>query len=211
MFYVIVPLEYKNAGGPPPSWYIDDLMKFQKQPYYVGLLSAAALHGIAHQQPQEFQIITNKPIRPIVISRYSIRFFTKRLLQRASTSPITTFTGYMQVSTPETTAFDLLRYVNGVGGLNQIATVLTELQEKINPKALLKAAQAEPELAYIQRAGFLLDHCGAKEQTKLLAEWIDQQKRQKVLLDPAKELISKKKNDKWHVYINEQIEADFLT
>ena len=25
-FYVIVPLEYKSAGSPPPSWFIDQLM-----------------------------------------------------------------------------------------------------------------------------------------------------------------------------------------
>src|SRR5262249_54097721 len=38
-FYVIVPLEYRDAGAPPASWFIDDLMKFHGQPYYVGLLT----------------------------------------------------------------------------------------------------------------------------------------------------------------------------
>jgi hypothetical protein len=41
-FYVIVPLEYRDAGGPPPSWFIDDLMKVMERLYYVGLLSAPA-------------------------------------------------------------------------------------------------------------------------------------------------------------------------
>src|SRR4026208_1109532 len=40
-FYVIVPLEYRQSGSPPPSWFIHDLMKHDGQPYYVGLLSAA--------------------------------------------------------------------------------------------------------------------------------------------------------------------------
>ena len=44
-FYVIVPLEYQSAGSPPPSWYIDTLMKEWKHPYYVGLLSAAAIQA----------------------------------------------------------------------------------------------------------------------------------------------------------------------
>src|SRR5260221_3768538 len=39
-FYVIVPLEYKSAGAPPADWFIDALMKVQRHPYYVGLLSA---------------------------------------------------------------------------------------------------------------------------------------------------------------------------
>src|ERR1035437_6065092 len=47
-FYVIVPLEYRTAGAPPASWFIQDLMTFLAQPYYVGLLSAAALHGATH-------------------------------------------------------------------------------------------------------------------------------------------------------------------
>ena len=55
-FFVIVPLEYVTAGAPPPSWFIDDLMLSMKLPYYVGLLSAAGLHGASHQQPQEFQV-----------------------------------------------------------------------------------------------------------------------------------------------------------
>ena len=52
-FFVIVPVEYSSAGAPPPDWFIDDLMAFVEQPYYVGLLSAAALHGAAHHQAQE--------------------------------------------------------------------------------------------------------------------------------------------------------------
>src|SRR5437867_5100803 len=52
-FFVIVPLEYAVAGSPPASWFIDPLMRTIGQPYYVGLLTAAGLHGASHQQPQE--------------------------------------------------------------------------------------------------------------------------------------------------------------
>ena len=44
-FDVIVPPEYREAGCPPASWFIDDLMRFTGRPYYVALLSAAAVHG----------------------------------------------------------------------------------------------------------------------------------------------------------------------
>jgi len=47
-FYAIVPLEYQSAGAPPPTWFICDLMEAMKLPYYVGLLSAAAIHGASH-------------------------------------------------------------------------------------------------------------------------------------------------------------------
>jgi hypothetical protein len=74
-FYVIVPLEYRAAGAPPPSWFLHDLMEAMQLPYYVGLLSAAALHGAAHQQPQEFQVVTDRSVRPLVAGRARIRFF----------------------------------------------------------------------------------------------------------------------------------------
>ena len=50
-FYVIVPPEYRVAGCPPADWFIDDLMAHLGRPYYVGLLTAGALHGAAHQAP----------------------------------------------------------------------------------------------------------------------------------------------------------------
>ena len=44
-FYVVVPPQYASWGGPPPTWYIDALMRHEGQAYYVGLLKAAELHG----------------------------------------------------------------------------------------------------------------------------------------------------------------------
>src|SRR5271166_3109422 len=38
-FYVVVPPQYLSWGAPPPSWYIDDLMRHEGHPYYVGLLT----------------------------------------------------------------------------------------------------------------------------------------------------------------------------
>jgi hypothetical protein len=40
-------------------------MEYLELPYYVALLSAAAIHGAAHQKSQEFQVITNKSLRTI--------------------------------------------------------------------------------------------------------------------------------------------------
>src|SRR5437867_75347 len=55
-FYLIIPPEYSSKGILPTLFYVNDLMKFLKRDYYVGLLSAAMLHGAAHQQPQDFFI-----------------------------------------------------------------------------------------------------------------------------------------------------------
>src|SRR3984957_14724727 len=76
-FYVVVPEEYKHSGAPPPAWFIDALMKDWQSEYYGGLLSAAEIHGAAHQRPQEFQVVADKVHRVIDIPRYRIRFFKK--------------------------------------------------------------------------------------------------------------------------------------
>jgi len=80
-FYVIVPLEYAIGGIIPPDWFIDDFMKFLKQPYYVGVLTAAALHGASHQQPQEYHVVVASPEHTINTQNLRIRFFQKKNLK----------------------------------------------------------------------------------------------------------------------------------
>ena len=60
-FYVIVPPQYSNRGMVPSTLFIDDLMQYLNREYYIGLLSASALHGAGHQQPMQFQVMIKKP------------------------------------------------------------------------------------------------------------------------------------------------------
>lgn len=48
-FYVIIPTQYQLKGVVPPTYYINELMEYLGKPYYVGLLSAAAIYGASHQ------------------------------------------------------------------------------------------------------------------------------------------------------------------
>lgn len=114
-FHVVVPLEYRTAGAPPAEWFVDDLMHHLRRPYYVGLLSAAALHGAAHHAPQVFQVITDVPTRPLTVGRVRVVF----VQGRAGLSPTQTMntpTGTLVVSTPEATALDLVRHATVCGG-----------------------------------------------------------------------------------------------
>src|SRR3990167_8490956 len=79
-FYSLVPLEYRSIGSLPATWFIDALMKHLHQQYYVGLLSSAAFHGAAHQQPMIFQVITDKRTRMITTGRVRIQFLYKKLI-----------------------------------------------------------------------------------------------------------------------------------
>ena len=207
-FYVIIPVEYSRSGAPPPSWFIDDLMKFHGHAYYVGLLSAAALHGAAHQQPQEFQVVTDTSLRSITVGRTRIRFFLKWRFAETPTAEVKTETGAMRVSTPEATAFDLVRYVGSAGQLGNVATVLAELSEKINPERLVEAARAEVELSVVQRLGFLLERFASPEVAARLAEWLATKRPRPVPLRAERRPKVVEKDSRWQILVNQRVEAD---
>ena len=207
-FYVIVPLEYRATGSPPASWFIDDLMRFQGKPYYVGLLTAASLHGAAHHAPQEFQVVTSDPLRPITLGPIRLRFFTKRSMAKTPTVPVKTETGAMRVSTPEITALDLVRYPTGAGQLGNVATVLSELAEKLDPARLLHAAEGDVELPSIQRLGYLLEVSRKSSLTKALNRWLKEREPRRALLSPGRNAKGSTTNDRWQIVVNEKVEVD---
>jgi len=171
-FHVVVPPEYRAAGSPPASWFVDDLMRHLGQPYYVSLLSAAALHGAAHQQPLVFQVVTAMPTRAMHAGRVTIRFWMAGNAEQMPVIEAQTETGTMRLATPETTAFDLVRYPSGAGQLSNAATVLSELAERLDPKALLGIAPLV-RLPDVQRLGYLLDAVGERRRTGPLAAWLE--------------------------------------
>lgn len=207
-FHVIVPPEYQAAGTVPPSWIIRDLMGALGRPYYVGLLSAAALHGAAHQAPQEFQVVTDRPLRPMRLGRARIVFVTKARLAKTPTMPMKTPTGDIRVSTPEGTALDLVRYPEHAGYLSNIVTVLAELAERINPEALVQTARAERELATAQRLGYLLERIGQGTLAEPLARWIDTKKPRAVALRADRKMVGRRRAPRWRVAINEKVDMD---
>ncbi|MDR2042725.1 MAG: hypothetical protein LBP98_10525, partial [Tannerella sp.] len=141
-FYVVVPVEYELKGVVPPVVYIDQLMNYLQKDYYVGLLNAASFYGAAHQQPQEFTVVTTgKNLRDKLKNGVKINFISKKEIPRALVRQNTTKTGYVSVSSPELTALDLLLYQKEIGGLSRAGTVLGELVgemdfDKITPDFL---------------------------------------------------------------------------
>ena len=205
-FYVIIPPEYSKQGIIPPYLYIDDLMKSLDKSYYVGLLSAAALYGAAHQQPTGYTVITQSPA-PRSIEKLKILFFSKQNFLQDGIIQKKTPAGYINVSSPELTALDFFDYIHKFG-INQITTILQELSEDMKPSLLSKIAKQYPNTAAIQRLGYVLD-------TEVLAEklstalWQVLQKRDffPIPLSPQK---AKKgeTNNKWKVIQNMVIESD---
>ena len=205
-FFVVVPPEYRSTGSPPATWFIDDLMRYLNQPYYVGLLSAAAIHGAAHQQPMVFQVVTSKPTREMRAGKVAIQFSMSSLIEQMPVTERQTETGTMRVATPETTAFDLVRYQAGAGHLSNAATVLAELAERIDADALVGIAPLL-RLPDVQRLGYLLEAVGEGGIAGPLATWLETRKPRAIPLllgGPAEVEVDKR----WHVLPNEELEVD---
>ena len=205
-FYVIVPPEYRTVGSPPASWFIDQLMGHLGQPYYVGLLTAAAAHGAAHQQPMVFQVVTSKPTRAMSAGRVRIELFMSGKVEQMPVVHAQTETGTMRVATAEVTAFDLVRYPAGAGHLSNAATVLSELAERIDAE-LLAALAPSMRLPDVQRLGYVLESVGESELAEPLASWLRDRYPRTVLLQPGGP-DSGVRSSRWYVTVNEDLEPD---
>jgi len=207
-FYVVVPPEYQASGILPPSWFIHDLMKFIGCPYYVALLSAAAIFGAAHQQPQVFHVITDRPKRDIDVSGLRISFFMKSGIVKTPIVQVKTETGFMDVSNPGATSIDLVRFADRIGGLDRVVTVLQELSETIKARELLEAAKCENNLSYIQRLGFLLDRIGKAKLTRMLVRWVNSYHPHITPLNPKLPRKGYKHNSQWKIIENVLVEGE---
>lgn len=215
-FYVIVPPQFLALGAPPPSWYIDSLMRHENRPYYVALLKAAELHGATHQAVMEFQIITDKRLPKIRAGRSSIVFYYRKDMDAIASGLENhkTDTGRMKVSCLELTILDLLRYRHAGGGLNHIATVLSDLGERIDAPRLAALSSAF-ERSVVQRLGHLLGRLNFQDKANLLYEsvlqgpalpWIELEPRQATDLPFAPAMTER--DDRWRVIVRRPLEPD---
>ena len=170
-FYVVVPPQYASWGAPPPAWYIDALMRREGQAYYVGLLKAAELHGATHQAVMEFQVVSAKRLPRIRAGRNLIVFYFRKDMEAvtAAIEDRKTDTGTMKISSAALTALDLLRYPQASGGVDYVATVVSDLGQKIDP-GQLAALSALVERPVVQRLGHLLEHLGLDDLTGPMME-----------------------------------------
>jgi predicted transcriptional regulator of viral defense system len=206
-FYVIVAPEYRSLGCLPAEQFVPDLMKWLERPYYVCLLSAAELHGAAHQRPQALQVFLEGKRRPIVCGRVRVDFMVRKGLAAVPVQTLNTPRGGLVVSTPEATALDLVGYEQQAGGLNLVATVLSELAERLDPQRLAAAANAAPTV-WAQRLGYLMQQIGAGDRVGLLQEHVREHARDATPLVPGRAFRTSARDAAWKVYVNAAVEGD---
>jgi predicted transcriptional regulator of viral defense system len=209
-FYVVLTPEYRSKGILPPSLFIAELMKFLEKDYYVGLLNAAAYYGAAHQQPQSFSVITMKPsLRNINNDNLKINFCIKKGWAKFDIVQRKVETGYINVSSPELTALDLVNYFDQAGGLNRVATVLEELCESIEANKMVELAKRYSPLTAVQRLGFLLEEVlSMRDLSDPIKNYLKTVNYFPVLLRPQKEKPEMITGNDWKVVQNIKIETD---
>lgn len=153
--YVMVPPEYRSWRVIPAELFVDPLMKHLGRAYYVGFLSAAALHGASHQHPQTYRVVADRYIADRHIERVGLRFTRSPDIETIATERRTVDTGYLTVSTREATLADLVWLPKLGGGLNNIATVIKEIGD-IDGEALARAAQVRGQIV-ARRLGWLIE------------------------------------------------------
>lgn len=204
--YVIVPPEYRSLGCIPAANFIPDLMVRLGLNYYVGLLSAAQYHGAAHHRPQEFQVFLAKNRRPIHCGRVRVSFLARKRVAEVPTQNFNTPQGIVRASSPEATAIDLLGYPHRAGGLGNVATVLSELAEKLDADKLAVAAATAP-VSWAQRLGYLLDHLGGSAKTGPLHDYVRRHAREATLLQPQSRSRARR-DPKWKLDVNAKVESE---
>ncbi len=206
-FHVIVPPEYLSLECLPADQFIPALMQRLGRPYYSGLLSAAQYHGAAHHRPQEFQVLIEEVRRPIHCGRVRVVFIVRKRLRNISVQTFNTPRGTIRVSTPEATAVDLVGYHHHVGGLDQVATILSELAGQIDPQKLVAAAKTAP-ITWAQRLGYLLVLVDARERIAPLKAYVESEARRTVPLVPGASSEEAPRDADWKLSVNAVVEPD---
>ena len=204
-FYVILPPEYGALGCLPAEQFIPALMKRLDLSYYTGLLSAARYHGADHQRPQQFQLFVARNRRPIHCGAVGVAFMARKRLADVPVQPFSTPRGTLLVSTSEATALDLVGYAHHAGGLNQVATVLSELAERIDPEKLAAVARTAP-VPWAQRLGYLLEHLGFAAKVPALKEYVRVHAKQSTELLPKAGPKRSPSNKGWKLCVNVKVE-----
>lgn len=206
-FHVAVPPEYRRMGCLPAERFIDQLMRYLEEPYYVALLSAAERHGAAHQRPQSLQVMVPKNRPPVECGQVRVLFSARGDLERMPVSTFKTPRGYVRYATPEVTALELVGYPQRAGGLSNVATVLEELREAMDHRKLVEAAALSP-VGWSQRLGYLLELTEAVDLASALLPFVSENANSYIPLRRSEGTTSARRDAKWRVIVNVEVEPD---
>lgn len=182
--FLIIPPEHRLRGAPPIANWLGDYCRLRQQPYYVGLLSAAAMHGSAQQAVQITQVMTTVPTRSLTLGHVHIEFHVKQRLADTPLSQIKGLAAPLAVSSPEATALDLISFQQSVGGVARATEVIAGLLPAMTAEGWRRAIPFE-NTAVKQRMGYVLEVIGAQKYAKIIEASLPEKLRQVPLQSAA--------------------------
>ena len=208
--HVVIAPEYRRWGAPPALDFIHPMMVVLKRQHYVALLSAAELHGAAHQRAQVLQVMVNRHVPDRQFGRARFQFFIARHVTQVGVVMKNSDTGTVRVSNPEVTALDLASRPLDCGGVSNVATVIAELADGVGLDTSRIATEARRyPMATLRRLGWLLEFVDAKVDLRPLEKRVNAQPamRATTLLDPSGARQGKSSR-RWLVVENATVEPD---
>jgi predicted transcriptional regulator of viral defense system len=175
--------------------------------YYVALLSAAELHGAAHQRPQAFQVMVEVNRRLIECGQVRVQFVARKGLANTPVIEKKSPRGVLRVASPEATALELVGYPDQCGGLDNVAAVIAELAETLDAKRLVAAAQLAP-IAWSQRLGYLFDQTDHQKLGDALAPLVQEVAHVFAPLVRARPVAGAERIYRWKLAVNTTLDPD---
>jgi predicted transcriptional regulator of viral defense system len=209
-FYLIIPPRYSNSQKLPLQLYAEKLFKYLNRKYYIGLYSAAKIHGASHQQTQrDYFIIETPKLNAIKKQNFDIQFHTTANWPKNNIEKKKSDAGIYKVASPTLTFFDLIHYHTKIGGLNRILASLEELSEELIEQDIRSLLDWYDHKSSLQRTGFLLEELiGSNNLSDLIFEKLNQKPFYPILLSPKKSEKPGSVNNRWKIDVNLKLESD---
>jgi predicted transcriptional regulator of viral defense system len=139
--------------------YLDSWMSYLGADYYVGWLSAAAIHGASHQAAQVTQVATSKTVQSRQIGRSRTEFYLRCGIREVPTTLHRVASGDVPVATPEATVLGISADVRLGAGIDNVANIIIELaaENALNGHRLAHIAHLFPASA-VRRTGWMLEN-----------------------------------------------------
>lgn len=206
--YAYVAPEFRPLGAPPFEWVLRFIFEKLSRPYYLCLLSAAAFHGASHQQPMTIYVMTPRQMKSFQYGPHRVRYLCRKVwpsdkFLEEKSAP----TGKFRISNPWLTLLDLVRYPEYSGGLDNVATIIREMDFSESLPDLNAMESLAVETAVLQRLGWLLQAFGQPSQADWVERILRKRKRFPVLLEPGTNRKGKT-DDRFRVIVNHQPEAE---
>jgi len=207
-FWVPVPYEYRQWGAPEAIYYIDKMMRYLHVDYYVGWMTAAAIHGAGHHASHVFQVATSRFVADRKIGRSDFRFFQRGNVGALPILRHQTKTGAVNVSTRAATMLSIVSDLKLASGLDNAANIVIELSDTEESFVGEVAACAGLfPISALRRLGWILENY---THTQDLGQLAVISRDSDVVLSKLSmyKAYSNRIDEVWSLDINERIEPD---